>query len=176
MAGILKPISGEVWIDGINSKKVKLGQIGKKIGYLFQNPERQIFAPTVKEEVAFGLDLKGYSEEEIEKKIENVLQLFQLSHLRDRCPFYLSHGEKGRVALAGIFMNELSYLILDEPTTGLDRERKKILSEIIGDLQKKGVGMTVISHDFSFVKKHADRIIKISRGEIIEDSKATSRS
>lgn len=176
MMGILKPTSGNVFIYGEDSRNMTLGQIGKRVGYLFQNPERQIFAPTVKEEIAFPVEFKGHPKGEVDKKVEEILQFFHLDHLKDSFPFTLSHGEKQRVALAGIFINSLPYFILDEPTTGLDMERKKILSQILQKFKKQGIGMAVISHDLSFVYEHADRIIEISRGEIIGDRRKKNGS
>lgn len=169
MVGILKPSIGEVLICGQKTRDITLGQIGKKIGYLYQNPDRQIFAPTVEEEVAFALELKGLEKEIIKNKSKEILELFQLGHLKDSFPFKLSQGEKKRLALATILVNDINYLILDEPTTGLDVKRRDILSEIIDRLMKKKIGMVVISHDEDFIEKHATRIIEISEGEIIND-------
>ncbi|MFW0859828.1 MAG: energy-coupling factor ABC transporter ATP-binding protein [Dehalococcoidia bacterium] len=169
-AGILKPSSGKVLICGKDSAKMTLGEIGKKIGYLFQNPQQQLFALTVAEDIAFSLELNGHDKGEIARKVKNMLELFQLTHLQDSSPFNLSHGEKGRLALAGIFINHLDYFILDEPTTGLDVERKNILSDIVKRFSGHGIGMLVISHDEGFVAQHAKRTIEMVEGEIVYDS------
>lgn len=157
-------------IDGINSINMTLGQIGNKIGYLFQNPDNQIFAPTVREEISFIPELKGCQHEEIVHIADEMLELFGLKGLEDALPFRLSRGEKQRLALAAILVNHPRFLILDEPTTGLDIERKNILSDTIRKLRGEGLGMAVISHDESFIKSHADRIIRLSGGEITDDS------
>lgn len=147
-----------------------LGQIGSKIGYLFQNPDNQIFAPTVREEISFIPELKGCPHEEIAHTTDKMLELFGLRGLEDALPFRLSRGEKQRLALAAILVNHPLFLILDEPTTGLDIERKNMLSNVIRKLKEDGLGMVVISHDEPFIKSHADRLIKLSGGEITDDS------
>lgn len=171
MTGILKPEKGSVIIDGLDSSKISLGAIGKKAGYLFQNPERQIFAPNVYEELSFPLEVKGMKKEEIERKVNESLTIFQLTHLSKVFPFTLSQGEKQRLALAAILINEPKFLILDEPTTGLDIERKNTLSTILGRLKEKGIGIVMISHDGAFIGKHATRIIELAGGEVIGDNK-----
>ncbi|SDK16610.1 energy-coupling factor ABC transporter ATP-binding protein [Natronincola ferrireducens] len=176
MAGILKPSKGRVMIDGVDSRDMKLGGIGQKIGYLFQNPERQIFAPTVEEDLTFPLGLKGIDKQKAEKKAEEMMETFHLSHLRGAFPFTLSQGEKQRLALAGVFMNDPSFVILDEPTTGLDPERRKILSNILEELHKKSIGITIISHDEDFIHQHATRIIEIVGGKVLADTRKKARS
>lgn len=171
MTGILKPQKGRVLLDNLDSSKMSLGAIGRKVGYLFQNPERQIFAPNVYEELAFPLELKGQDKKTIEKKVEEALTTFHLAHLTKSFPFILSQGEKQRLVLASIFINEPKFLVLDEPTTGLDIERKRNLSNILEALKEKGVGIVTISHDESFIKEHATRVIEIVGGEIVSDSK-----
>ena len=174
--GILKPSSGKVFICGKDTTEMTLGEIGKKIGYLFQNPQRQLFALTVAEDIVFSLEWNEHDKAEIARKVTNMLELFQLEYLRNSSPFNLSHGEKERLALAGIFVNHLDYFILDEPTMALDMERKQILSDILKKISSYGIGMLVISHDQGFVNHHADRIIKMSEGEIVYDSDKGLRS
>lgn len=171
MAGIFKPQNGRVFIDNTDSQKISLGAIGKKVGYLFQNPEKQIFAPKVYEELAFPLELKGKDKEVIEKVVKEALSTFQLNHLSQAFPFTLSQGEKQRLALASIFIHEPQFLILDEPTTGLDMKRKQDLSRILQNLKAEGVGIVAISHDEDFIEKHATRIIKVVGGEVVGDRK-----
>jgi energy-coupling factor transport system ATP-binding protein len=170
MTGILKPNLGRILIEKKDTCKMTLAQISSKIGYLFQNPECQIFAPTVEEEISFVLKLKGMGEEEIKQRVESVMEIFQLFSLGQALPFNLSRGEKQRLALAGILVNQPKFLVLDEPTTGLDFERRKTLSNIVDKLLEQGIGMVVISHDETFVNEHAVRIIEIAGGEVVGDS------
>lgn len=169
--GILNPISGSVHISSENVSNMSLGKIGTQIGYLFQNPDKQFFAGTVKDEIGFGLKLKGLEEEEINKKVDELLKLFHLNHLENSFPLKLSQGEKQRLAIAAILVNDIKYLILDEPTTGLDTKRKEILIHVLKKLNDKGVGMTIISHDYEFIEELGDRTIKLHRGEIIYDKR-----
>lgn len=166
MAGILKPTCGDVYLDQDNTKNLELYQVGTKVGYLFQEPERQIFAATVRDELAFAMDLQGMEKGEINRRVEAALEQFQLKEVEHAFPFQLSRGEKQRLALAAILMNQPSFLILDEPTTGLDVERKKILSGVIRQLKEQGIGMVIISHDEKFIQNHADRILRVAGGEV----------
>lgn len=170
LAGILKPSSGDILIFGNNTKKLSLGQIGNKIGYLFQNPSRQIFTSTVSEELLFVNKLKDKNCSESYNDMERLLDFFDLSSKKNDVTFNLSYGEKQRLALAAILMNKPEFLILDEPTTGLDKLRKDKLSKYLMKLTADGVGMIIISHDFDFVKIHATRRIEMARGEIINDA------
>jgi len=169
MAGILKPTKGNIFYNAENIRNMSLGSIGKNVGYIFQDPERQIFAPTVKEELTFVLKIKGFSEEEIENKAEKMLLKFRLSHLKDNFPFNLSRGEKQRLALAAVLINSPKFLILDEPTTALDIRCKEELKDILKNLLNQNIGMLVISHDYKFIDNFADRVIEISGGEIKND-------
>ena len=167
LAGILKPLDGEVLICREDTKKLSLGQVGKKIGYLFQNPSRQIFTSTVEEELLFINKLMDKSMTNAYGEVERLLQFFDLDSKRHELTFNLSYGEKQRLALSAILMNKPEFLILDEPTTGLDEVRKNKLSRYLKELKEEGVGMIIISHDLDFIDIHATRRIEIARGEII---------
>ena len=169
MMGILKPISGQVYIENRDISNMTLAEIGSKIGYLFQNPEKHFFSNTVEDELGFVPRTMGCNEDVLEREIKELLILFQLQHLRESYPLLLSQGEKQRLAIATIISNKPEYLILDEPTTGLDVKRKNILISLLRDLKQKGIGMTIISHDDFFIEQLSQRIIKIHRGEITHD-------
>jgi len=169
MAGILKPFRGQVLIDDQATNELSLADIGQKLGYIFQEPERQIFAPTVEEELSFVLRYKGVAEPEIEVRLTEMLDRFDLRDLRRSFPFQLSQGEKQRLALAAILINQPEYLILDEPTTALDLKRKEELLDIIKGLLDRGIGITVISHDHKFAKKYASRLFTVAGGELVEN-------
>lgn len=169
--GILKPQKGEITLIGEDAFKMTLGQKGQTIGYLFQNPNSQLFATTVYEELSFVMEMKGHQKSYIDEKVNEMLERFQLEHLKDSFPLVLSGGEKQRLALASVLMNQPQYLILDEPTTSLDMKRKGMFSRWIQVLKEENIGMLVISHDESFVKNHADRVLQLEGGRIIYDSK-----
>jgi len=171
MAGILKPDSGSVRINGRDASEMSLGEIGQQVGYLFQEPDRQLFAPTVQEELAFVSRVRGAAEEDIAGRVGNMLDRFHLSHLRERFPFSLSRGEKQRLVLAAILIQCPRFLILDEPTTALDVRRKAELAENLSDLDSEGVGMLVISHDHEFATRRASRVIELRGGAVHADTR-----
>ena len=168
MTGILIPQKGSVFLDGRDLSMLTPGQTGRKIGYLFQNPDLQIFTLSVKEELLFTHRFLGDPGKDIEPEADRMLELFHLSDLKDHVPFNLSRGERQRLALAAVMMNGPGYLILDEPTTGLDNVRKKILLDILRKQLENGTGMSIISHDYDFIGELSDRIIEIDEGKLIE--------
>jgi len=159
--GIIKPTSGSIKLFGSDTSDMTLGQIGQIIGYVFQYPERQLFAPSVMEQLIFPLTFKGVSKEEAVEKAEEMIKLFQLTKVRNSYPYFLSYGEKRRLALASVLMSNPKYLILDEPTTSLDKERILVLSEVLNSLKAKKIGMLIVSHNNDFIKSHGDRIIEL---------------
>ena len=168
LVGLLQPSTGEITINGVNAAGLTLGERGRQLGYLFQNPSQQIFAPMVKEELCFIPRLLGWTEEDIAVRCEELLDFFALTHIADSVTFYLSRGEKQRLALAGMLFMRPPYLILDEPTTGLDRENRSNLADILHRLLDEGVGMTVISHDSAFLERFPDKeSITMSEGHVV---------
>jgi len=170
IAGLIRPQSGRVLIEGEDTAKKPLAWIGSKIGYLFQEPSHQIFAPIVNEEISFALTLKGMSKEDADKLTAEMLQRFDLTKVANNSTLRLSRGEKQRLALAAILANKPSYIVLDEPTTGLDQNRREMLSRTIDQLLRDGIGIILISHDLAFVNRHVNRIIKMKDGGIYEES------
>jgi len=167
--GILKPNRGRVLIDDNDIKDLRLSDIGSIIGYLFQNPERQLFTMKVKDELRFPFVLRENIDENIECEITKILKNFDLEDKKDDFVFKLSYGEKQRLALAAILINKPKFIILDEPTTGLDNTRKNALSGYLDMVKREGTGLIIISHDIEFITHHCDRIITLSGGEIIGD-------
>mgnify|MGYP006280866981 CR=1 FL=1 len=168
MAGILTADSGEVVVDGTAIADFSLGTIGQKIGYLFQQPERQLFNPTVREEIGFVPSFLNQSEEEVEKKVKQMIEEFSLAGLETASPYRISRGERQRVALAAVLINEPSFLVLDEPTTGLDSKRKENLSQLLQKLKEQGIGIAVSSHEQDFVAENAERVVEVGGGELNE--------
>lgn len=169
LSGILKPAAGNNYIFGEDSRNMPLHRIAEKIGYNFQNPEHQLLAVSVEEEIAFGLKFRGINPELILQTTDRLLKLFEIEHLRQAFPMNLSWGEKKRLVLAASLALEPKYLILDEPTVGLDRKRIDILNLILKNLRQKGIGMLLISHNQSFVEDNASRILVMERGRIVHD-------
>ncbi len=170
LAGILKPVAGRITIEGMDASKIGLAQIGSRIGYLFQNPELQIFSKTVYDELSFIPSLMDGDQLQMEKEIDSLLSLMGLEHKKQSMTFSLSYGEKQRLAIASLLFNKPRYLVLDEPTTGLDLPRKEKLLAILKDLLGQGIGMTVITHDARFVKNFKGRLIEAMEGDFFEST------
>lgn len=172
--GLLSPTSGNIIVDGINiaDKKVKLSDIRKKVGLVFQYPEYQLFEETIEKDIEYGPRNLGISEEEISNRVKRSMEMVGLDYetYKDKSPFDLSGGQKRRVAIAGVIAMEPKVLILDEPTAGLDpKGREDILAQI--RILHKEYGMTIImvSHSMEDVAKIADRVIVMNSGEIVLD-------
>lgn len=164
MVKLLSPDSGAVLINGTDLQSLTLSQVGGHIGYLYQSPDRQLFASTVYQELSFILALK--KRENIPQIVESQLEKFHLSHLRDQFPFLLSQGEKQRLVLAGILLESPDFLILDEPTTALDWKRKGELQSILLDLQQEtGLGIIIISHDRPFLSQLGYQEVHLERAD-----------
>lgn len=154
--GVLKPNEGEILLDGANIVDNTLAERGMKIGYVMQNPAKQIFSATVQEEMEIGLRNMNLSEEEIAARSQEYLAYFGLTHHVDSFPFSLSHGEKQRLVLAAILAMKPKYLILDEPTANLDFKNRKKLGEYLKGLD---CGIIIISHDKTFVREYCQHVV-----------------
>lgn len=169
--GLIKPTSGKIIINGtdITLKDVKLSDIRRKVGLVFQYPEHQLFEETVYKDIAFGPQNLGLSENEIEERVKEAMELVKLPfhELKDRSPFELSGGQRRRVAIAGVFAMKPEVLILDEPTAGLDpRTRDEILEEIKTMHDRYKSTVILVSHSMEDVAKLVERIIVMHRGSI----------
>jgi len=161
LMGILSPNSGQILHENQSIDKMNLSDIAGRVGYLFQNPSKQIFAVTVKEDLLFPLKLNHVPKKIMDEKLQYVLDMFHLHEIVDAQCHLLSQGEKQRLALATLFMRSPEYIILDEPTTGLDKVRKKRLGHLLNDIKSKNIGILLISHDMKFIDEVADEIIRM---------------
>lgn len=174
MNGLLKPNSGKIYIDDINitDKGVKLAQVRKKVGLVFQYPEYQLFEETVEKDIAFGPKNLGLNEKEISDRVKKAMAIVGLDYntYKDKSPFELSGGQKRRVAIAGVVAMEPKILILDEPTAGLDpKGRDEIFSQIQKLHEEYKMTVILVSHSMEDVAKVAHRIIVMENGKIILD-------
>lgn len=173
--GLTKPTTGEVLIDGVSTKTLAkksktLKSLRKKIGLVFQFPEYQLFEETILKDVAFGLINYGMKKEEAyEKAKEYILKIGLSESYFGRSPFELSGGEKRKVAIAGILALEPDILVLDEPTAGLDPRSKMDLLALIENLHKDGKTVVVVTHDMSLVRKYANHVVMIDKGNVLFD-------
>ena len=173
MNGLVAPTAGRVSVDGIdlsnkkNSKNVRL-----KVGMVFQYPEHQLFGETIYEDVSFGPRNLGLTEEQIQESVKESMRFvgMDFEEFQARSPFQLSGGQMRRVAIAGVVAMQPEYLILDEPSAGLDpRAKNDIFTEIYKLYQSKGMGVVLVTHNMEEAAKYAQRIIVMSQGRIVCD-------
>jgi energy-coupling factor transport system ATP-binding protein len=167
IAGLLRPLRGNVLLENEDIAGWPLGKIGGRVGYLFQEPSRQIFAPTVLEEITFPLELKGMEEGQAAELARSMLARFEMGPLENAVTFTLSRGEKQRLAIVAMLVTNPGFLVLDEPTTGLDARRKGILGAMLRQLIEQNVGILLISHDAAFVNEYASRVHRMAEGKVL---------
>ena len=167
--GLTEPTSGHVEVDGekIVFEQNELLKVRQKVGIVFQDPNDQLFAPTVKEDVAFGPMNLGLDYDEVEKRITESLEMVGMTGFEDKTPHHLSGGQQKRVAIAGIVAMRPDIMILDEPTAGLDPEGVEKVLNILNKLNKEGMSIVISSHDIEMVNQFADKIFILYNGEII---------
>ena len=159
---------GNYWFEGelINQKVLKDTKKSKefhqRIGYVFQNSDVQLFSTHVYEEIAFAPSQMNLSDEEINQRVNDIIQLLDLDKLKDRAPYQLSGGEKRKVALGCVLSQNPDLLILDEPLASLDSKSQKWLYSFLNELKKSGKTMLIATHDEEFAKNIGDRIVCMS--------------
>lgn len=168
--GLTEPTSGCVKIEGkpISFEKDELLKVRQKVGIVFQDPNDQLFAPTVKEDIAFGPMNLGLSYDEVEKRVEDALKMVGMENYEDKTPHHLSGGQQKRIAIAGIIAMKPELMILDEPTAGLDPDGVEKMLNIMNQLNEEGMTLIISSHDIDMISKYADKIFVLYNGEIIE--------
>jgi len=166
--GLLLPTSGDVWVDGLNTKdKEHTWMVRQKVGMVFQNPDNQIVATTVADDVAFGLENIGMDEELMKKRVKWALQIVEMDEYRESEPHLLSGGQKQRVAIAGAIAMHSSYLVLDEPTAMLDPRGRDEVMDIIGKLNKnENITIIFITHLMEEAAE-SKKIIVLNKGKIV---------
>lgn len=168
--GLLLPTEGEVFIDGEKITKKNLSEIRRKVGFVFQYPEHQLFEDTVYKDIAFALKRFKLSDEEIDAKVRKAANTVGLDEaLFESSVFDLSGGEKRRVAICGVLVSDPSYMLLDEPASGLDGKGRRDMLALLKKLNSEGVTIVLISHSMDDVAEVADRIILINEGTVALD-------
>ena len=170
--GLFKPNKGRVLVDDQETTKTTVAKLARDVGFVFQNPDHQLFSETVEEEIAFALKNFGFSEDVIEKRINWALNLLGLSQYRKTSPFMLSGGERKRVALASVLAWDPKILILDEPTIGQDYEQKEKLRQFILQMKTQQRTIVMVTHDVEFVAECNPRVLLMLDGQIIADGEA----
>lgn len=167
MNGLLKPTAGTVSVDGVSTDKVRTSEVAKKIGMLFQDPDKQICKNTVFDEIAFGLQIRGIPEDEVVVRVSAIIEEFGFN--ASAAPYTLSRGERQLLALASVIVGEPEVLILDEPTTGLDYRECTHIMERAKELNRAGTTIIMISHDMELVFDHVGRVMAMANGRIVAD-------
>lgn len=167
--GLLRPSSGHVFINGKDIKSLSTSYLSREVGYVFQNPDHQIFSATVWDEIEFGLRNIGISDTEKEKRITSVLEFVGLADSKHRHPFTLGKGERQKLAVATILAMEPEILVIDEPTTGQDWNGTQRMMEMMEKLHQKGHTVLAITHNMRLAAEYADRIIVFSEGKVALD-------
>ena len=172
--GLLKPDKGTATIDDIDitAKGNQAKNARQQVGMVFQYPEHQIFAETVFEDIAFGPRNKGFNEEEVAKAVREAMEFVGLDHdtYAERSPFQLSGGQMRRVAIAGVVAMNPDYLVLDEPSAGLDpRSRNAVFREILALHKSRGIAIVLVTHSMEEAVKYANRMLVINGGKVLFD-------
>ncbi len=166
---LLKPISGKVFLKGKPLAEYSPKEISRSVGYVFQNPDHQIFCNSVYEELAFGLRLLGESPQSIDKRVLQALDTVGLEGYERKIPFALNKGERQRVAVASVLAIQPEIVILDEPTTGLDDGQQRSLMGMLQDLNGKGHTVVMITHSMDIAAEYAQRMIVMREGSVLLD-------
>lgn len=169
--GIYEPQNGEIYIDGEQLKydKKSLIKFRQKVGIVFQNPDDQIFAPTVEEDVAFGPMNLQLPIEEVQNRVEDSLKRVGMEGFEKKAPHHLSGGQKKRVAIAGILAMKPDIMVLDEPTAGLDPKGVEKIIQLLHELNEEGITIIISTHDVDLVPDYANRVYVMNQGEVIDE-------
>jgi len=162
---------GKVFIDDLELNKHNLAKIRALIGVVFQNPDDQLFSPTVFEDIAYGPIYQGFDRITVQKKVEQALKAVHMDDYAGRNPYHLSSGEKKRISIATVLSMQPKILALDEPTAGLDPRARRELIELLFELSQT---MLIATHDLDMVKKLTTRTILLNRGKIAADGPSVS--
>jgi len=170
--GLLRPKEGKVIVDGEDIAKQSVAAMARKVGLVFQNPDDQLFAEDVEEEISFALKNFGYKEDVIKERVNWALNLLDIERYKRSSPFILSGGERKRVALASVLAWNPDVLILDEPTVGQDYGQKERLKHFLLQLRTQGKTVVIVTHDVEFVAESQPRIVLMAQGKIVADGPA----
>lgn len=171
---LLKPTSGSVCVAGMDTRTATTGKLAAKVGFLFQNPDHQIFMSTVEQEIGFGPKNLKLSKMEIKNRVQEAASAVGLESFLWDNPLFLSKGQRQRVAFASVLSMKPEILVLDEPTTGQDYREGIEIMEMVKALNQNGHTIVFVTHDMELVAKYAKRVIVLSQGRVLLDD--TSRN
>lgn len=160
---------GKIIIDGIRSKKETISKIRQRVGVILQNPDDQLFMPTVYDDIAFGLRNQGFSENDIEAHVFECMEMLGITSLKDKMANHLSGGQKRTVALATVLVMEPDIILMDEPTAFLDHRSRRILIQHLKKIKQTKI---IATHDLAFAAEICERTILLKEGIIAADGKS----
>ena len=169
MVGLTQPAAGQVMLDGKPTKDCGPAVMARSVGYVFQNPDRQIFRDTVATEVAYGPEQMDWSEAERQGAVTDALNMTGLTELALAYPRGLARSFRQKVAIASALALKPRLLILDEPTSGQDEEEKNQLMQLLGELNQRGIGVILVTHDMELLLEHTRRTVVLHHGEKVYD-------
>ncbi len=169
LIGLLRPTQGRLLIQGQESARQSVGALARQVGFLFQNPERQIFSATVSDEVAFGPRNLGLPAASVAQRVAQALARFDLTELAGQPPAVLSFTQRRRVTLAAVAALETPILVLDEPTVSLDAEARGGLLAWLHERHAQGSTLVLVTHDLALVADHAQRVLVMQDGRLVAD-------
>ncbi|WP_330633199.1 energy-coupling factor ABC transporter ATP-binding protein [Halocatena halophila] len=164
----LVPGDGELVIDGTQITENNISYAIEEVGIVFQDADMQLVAPTVLDDVMFGLQNYGIPDDESKQRAREALAIVDAGHLEDQIPHYLSGGEKRLVGLAGVLVLDPSVVVLDEPLAGLDPERSQLVTDRIRQIHERGISVVFSTHDLDFAATVADRVCVMADGTVVE--------
>jgi energy-coupling factor transport system ATP-binding protein len=167
--GLLRPTQGSVIVGDWDSRQFSVARLASRVGYVFQNPDEQLFCKTVHDELAFGPRNLGFAADKIDVVVDEALALLGLEENAQTNPYDLSPTWRKMVALASVIAMDTPIIIFDEPTTSQDAASVKRIAEVIAALRRKGKTVITISHDIDFCAENFDRVIALSQGEVLLD-------
>ena len=170
--GLLQPTSGEVWIGDWDTRQHSVAKLASRVGYVFQNPDEQLFSRDVKTEIAFGPKNLGYPNEQVEVLVNEALAMTELSDKTETNPYDLSPAWRKMVAIASIIAMDTPIVIFDEPTTGQDAVTIGRIAHVINVLRQRGKTVITITHDIDFCAENFERVIAMAQGTVLLDGKA----
>lgn len=168
--GLLKPTSGRVVIDGMDTARMRVQQLAAHAGYVFQNPNHQLFASSVEQDLAFGPRNLGVPPDEVDERVEQAISFFGLSAVRHLHPYRISFPMRKLVGIATVYTMRPAIFVLDEPTTGQDHVTTRVVNQLIHRLRDDGATVVCVSHDMPLLAETVDRVLVMWGGQLIADA------
>ena len=162
-------IAGNVLVNGMNTREYEVAELATSAGLVFQQPENQLVTLNVEKEIAFGPENLGIPPDEVRRRVEELIELLDLEHLRDKHPHEMSGGEQQRVAMAATLALKPKILVADEPTSNLDPKSAETILEIVSSLNRRDMTVVIVEHRLELVSKDASRLVLMDKGEVVAD-------